>query len=159
MPDRSSLVLSRRSRRLEQHRARGTRMRMGGLGLGIIFSIAVSIMILFGALYYAGLTRGLPNVAALPALLNPPDGILLHPTRLYDRTGQDLLYTFDSSAEAGGSAAASDLRRYLPDLIDLIWNRKINPGKVFDLTLPLDQVVEGYRAMDERRAIKTLLRP
>jgi threonine dehydrogenase-like Zn-dependent dehydrogenase len=51
------------------------------------------------------------------------------------------------------------VRRYLPGLIELIWNRKINPGKVFDLTLPLDQVAEGYRAMDERRAIKTLLRP
>ncbi len=50
------------------------------------------------------------------------------------------------------------VRRYLPTLIELVWNRKINPGKVFDLTLPLDQVAEGYRAMDERRAIKTLLR-
>ncbi len=51
------------------------------------------------------------------------------------------------------------VRRYLPELIKLVWNRKINPGKVFDLTLPLDQVAEGYRAMDDRRAIKTLLRP
>jgi len=51
------------------------------------------------------------------------------------------------------------VRRYLPNLIDLIWNEQINPGKVFDLTLPLDQVAEGYRAMDERRAIKTLLMP
>jgi threonine dehydrogenase-like Zn-dependent dehydrogenase len=51
------------------------------------------------------------------------------------------------------------VRRYLPELIDLVWNGKINPGKVFDLTLPLEQVAEGYRAMDERRAIKTLLRP
>jgi threonine dehydrogenase-like Zn-dependent dehydrogenase len=51
------------------------------------------------------------------------------------------------------------VRRYLPELIDLVWQEKINPGKVFDLTLPLDQVAEGYRAMDERRAIKTLLRP
>jgi threonine dehydrogenase-like Zn-dependent dehydrogenase len=51
------------------------------------------------------------------------------------------------------------VRRFLPELIDLIWNRKINPGKVFDLTLPLEQVAEGYRAMDERRAIKALLRP
>jgi threonine dehydrogenase-like Zn-dependent dehydrogenase len=56
----------------------------------------------------------------------------------------------------GGPAPA---RRYLPGLIDLVWRQKINPGKVFDLTLPLDQVAEGYRAMDERRAIKTLLRP
>jgi threonine dehydrogenase-like Zn-dependent dehydrogenase len=51
------------------------------------------------------------------------------------------------------------VRNYLPKLIDLIWNRKINPGKVFDLTLPLAQVAEGYRAMDERRAIKALLLP
>jgi threonine dehydrogenase-like Zn-dependent dehydrogenase len=51
------------------------------------------------------------------------------------------------------------VRRYLPDLIDLVWTRKIDPGKVFDLTLPLDQVAEGYRAMDQRRAIKTLLQP
>jgi threonine dehydrogenase-like Zn-dependent dehydrogenase len=51
------------------------------------------------------------------------------------------------------------VRRYLPSLIDLVLTGKIDPGKVFDLTLPLDQVAEGYRAMDERRAIKTLLRP
>lgn len=51
------------------------------------------------------------------------------------------------------------VRKYLPRLIDLVLNGRINPGKVFDLTLPLDQVAEGYRAMDERRAIKTLLRP
>ena len=51
------------------------------------------------------------------------------------------------------------VRRYLPELIDLVWDGKINPGKVFDLVLPLDRVAEGYRAMDERRAIKSLLRP
>jgi len=51
------------------------------------------------------------------------------------------------------------VRRYLPHLIGLVLQGKIDPGKVFDLTLPLDQVAEGYRAMDERRAIKTLLRP
>jgi threonine dehydrogenase-like Zn-dependent dehydrogenase len=51
------------------------------------------------------------------------------------------------------------VRRFLPELIDLIVSRQIDPGKVFDLTLPLDQAAEGYRAMDERRAIKTLLQP
>jgi threonine dehydrogenase-like Zn-dependent dehydrogenase len=51
------------------------------------------------------------------------------------------------------------VRRFLPELIDLIWNHTIDPGKVFDLTLPLDQAAEGYRAMDERRAIKVLLQP
>jgi threonine dehydrogenase-like Zn-dependent dehydrogenase len=51
------------------------------------------------------------------------------------------------------------VRRYLPRLIELVLHRRINPGKVFDLSLPLAQVADGYRAMDERRAIKTLLRP
>ncbi len=51
------------------------------------------------------------------------------------------------------------VRRFLPELIDLVCSGKIDPGKVFDLTLPLDKVADGYRAMDERRAIKTLLRP
>jgi threonine dehydrogenase-like Zn-dependent dehydrogenase len=51
------------------------------------------------------------------------------------------------------------VRRYLPELIDLVWTGQINPGKVFDLVLPLEQVAEGYRAMDERRAIKALLLP
>jgi threonine dehydrogenase-like Zn-dependent dehydrogenase len=51
------------------------------------------------------------------------------------------------------------VRRFLPDLIDLVTAGKADPGQVFDLTLPLEQVAEGYRAMDERRAIKALLRP
>ena len=49
------------------------------------------------------------------------------------------------------------VRRFLPKLIDLVCQEKINPGKVFDMTLPLEQVAEGYRAMDERRAIKAIL--
>jgi len=49
------------------------------------------------------------------------------------------------------------VRRYLPDLIRRIWDRSIDPGKVFDLTLPLADAAEGYRAMDERRATKVLL--
>lgn len=51
------------------------------------------------------------------------------------------------------------VRRYLPELIDLVLTEKIDPARVFDLALPLAEVAEGYRAMDERRAIKTLLRP
>jgi threonine dehydrogenase-like Zn-dependent dehydrogenase len=51
------------------------------------------------------------------------------------------------------------VRRFLPELIELICDRAIEPGQVFDQTLPLDQAAAGYRAMDERRAIKTLLQP
>lgn len=51
------------------------------------------------------------------------------------------------------------VRRFLPDLIDRIWNRQINPGRVFDLTLPLEQAADAYTAMDRRTAIKVLLQP
>ncbi len=67
--------------------------------------------------------------------------------------GQSLF--FSQTGMLGGPAP---VRRFLPHLMDLVLKREINPGRVFDLTLPLDQVAEGYRAMDERRAIKTLLR-
>jgi threonine dehydrogenase-like Zn-dependent dehydrogenase len=65
-------------------------------------------------------------------------------------------YFFSHVHLHGGPAP---VRRYLPELIALIWSRNIDPGKVFDLTLPLEQVAEGYKAMDERRAIKALLLP
>ena len=51
------------------------------------------------------------------------------------------------------------MRRFLPELIDLIWTRQIDPGQVFDLELTLEQATAGYEAMDQRRAIKVLLRP
>ena len=59
----------------------------------------------------------------------------------------------------GVRGGPAPVRHYLPDLVDRVWNRRIDPGQVFDLSLPLEQVADGYRAMDERRAIKVLLRP
>ena len=50
-------------------------------------------------------------------------------------------------------------RAYLPELLDLVWNRRLDPGPVFDLELPLSEVAEAYAAMDSRRAVKVLLRP
>ena len=75
-----------------------------------------------------------------------PHGVELDATQLF--------YT-----HVGLLGGPAPVRRFLPELIDLVWTRKIQPGKVFDLTLPLDQVAEAYRAMDERRAIKVLLQP
>ncbi|GAA4668031.1 zinc-dependent alcohol dehydrogenase family protein [Gordonia humi] len=51
------------------------------------------------------------------------------------------------------------VRRFLPDLMDRIASRSIDPGRVFDRTLPLEQAADGYRAMDTREAIKVLLEP
>lgn len=67
--------------------------------------------------------------------------------------GQELFF---SHVHLHGGPAP--VRQYLPRLIELVWNRRIDPGKVFDLDLPLDQAAEAYRAMDERRAVKALLR-
>jgi threonine dehydrogenase-like Zn-dependent dehydrogenase len=68
--------------------------------------------------------------------------------------GEELFF-----AEVHLLGGPAPVRRFLPQLIDLICTRRIDPGKVFDLELPLDEVAEGYRAMDERRAIKALLWP
>lgn len=51
------------------------------------------------------------------------------------------------------------VRRYVPELLEHVASGRIDPGKVFDLTLPLEESPEGYRAMDERRAVKVMLRP
>jgi threonine dehydrogenase-like Zn-dependent dehydrogenase len=67
-------------------------------------------------------------------------------------TGDELFF---SEVHLHGGPAP--VRRFLPELIQLIWDRTIDPGKVFDLTLPLDEAAEGYKAMDERRATKVLL--
>ena len=68
--------------------------------------------------------------------------------------GEELFY-----AHVHLHGGPAPVRRFLPTLIDLVWSRRINPGKVFDLILPLERVAEAYRAMDDRRAIKTLLQP
>ena len=68
--------------------------------------------------------------------------------------GMDLFW---SLAHVHGGPAP--VRRFLPDLIALIWNRKIDPGKVFDAELPLDEAADAYRAMDQREVIKVLLHP
>ena len=61
-------------------------------------------------------------------------------------------------SQRGLMGGPAPVRRFLPHLMELVIERRINPGKVFDLALPLADVAEGYRAMDERRAIKVLLR-
>lgn len=72
----------------------------------------------------------------------------------YDVTILGIELSFAGIHALGGPAP---VRRFLPELIQLVWGRKIDPGKVFDMTLPLEQAAEGYQAMDERRAKKVLL--
>jgi threonine dehydrogenase-like Zn-dependent dehydrogenase len=67
----------------------------------------------------------------------------------------DGLELFFSGVHLHGGPAP--VRRFLPELIDLIMTDRIDPGRVFDLELPIEEAAEGYRAMDERRATKVLL--
>ena len=79
----------------------------------------------------------------------------VEPLRMANQlSGRELFY---SEIHLHGGPAP--VRRFLPKLMELIGVGAIDPGKVFDLTLPLEQVAEGYRAMDERRSIKALLLP
>jgi len=88
-----TIVRLRRNRRDLARRSAEGRTLQAGFGFGFVLSVLAAILTLTLALLYASLVRGLPSIAALPLLLDPQNGLLLQPTRLYDRTGQHLLAT------------------------------------------------------------------
>ena len=100
-----TVLRRRRDRRASARRGVEARTRRFALGFGFVLSLLLALSILGTAFYYAELTRDLPSVQALPGLLNPPDGLLLQPTRIYDRSGQHILKTF---------APTESPRRYIP---------------------------------------------
>jgi membrane peptidoglycan carboxypeptidase len=99
------ILRARRERRLARQHAAGSRKRSGLLVVGSCLSLLIAACILTSAISYANLTRDLPSVDLLPVLLNPPDGLLLQPTRIYDRTRREVLFTF---------APDDSPRRYIP---------------------------------------------
>jgi len=105
MPPILPILRSRRERRLEKQKRIENRTRGAILSGGIILSLVLGVLIILGAFAYADVTRDLPSTEILPVLLNPPDGLLLQPTRVYDRTGTQLLATF---------APSQTPRRYIP---------------------------------------------
>jgi threonine dehydrogenase-like Zn-dependent dehydrogenase len=102
--------------------------------------------------------RGISPTAEPTPLLRVPlaDGTLVATA---DVPARDMIPSLLALSDVMGTGWFAAEAQALPTLIDLVFGGTIDPGKVFDLTLPLDQVAEGYGAMDERRAIKTLLRP
>ena len=99
------ILRARRERRLARQRASESRRRSTFLTAGMILSLLIAALIIATAFAYVNLTRDLPSTGILPILLNPPDGLLLQPTRIYDRTGENILFTF---------APNDSQRRYLP---------------------------------------------
>src|SRR5688572_12528406 len=105
MQELTPILRARRERRLAKQEKSSARTRGALIAIGMLFSLALAALIIVGALAYAGATRNLPSIEVLPHLLNPPDGLLLQPTRIYDRSGLQLLYTF---------APTDTPRRYIP---------------------------------------------
>jgi membrane peptidoglycan carboxypeptidase len=105
MPSTLPILRARRERRLASQRKRESRTRNGLLSVGMVFSLLIAAFILTTVFAYVSLTRDLPSIEILPRLLNPPDGLLIQPTRIYDRTGQILLFTFSPN---------DSQRRYIP---------------------------------------------
>lgn len=105
MPSTLPILRARRERRLNRQKQSENRARGFILSGGILLSILLGAAILLGAFAYADVTRDLPSTQILPILLNPPNGLLLQPTRIYDRTGARVLATF---------APNETPRRYIP---------------------------------------------
>lgn len=105
MPAVTHITRMRQRRHLRIHRAPSRRLGRGCLVLALPVSLVLALASIVVALAYVSLTRGLPPVEALPAMLEPPDGLLLQPTRLYDRTGERVILTLENPAAPG--------RRYL----------------------------------------------
>ncbi|MDQ2691079.1 MAG: penicillin-binding protein [Chloroflexota bacterium] len=105
MPQVTPILRARRERRLARQHDRAARRRSSLFAVGILLSLGMAACILTAAVSYVNLTRDLPSIELLPQLLNPPDGLLLQPTRIYDRTGQHVILTF---------APDDATRRYIP---------------------------------------------
>lgn len=99
------VLRARRERRLNRQKKTENKTRGAILSVGLVLAIALGAVIILGAFAYADITRSLPSTEILPRLLNPPDGLLLQPTRVYDRSGLQLLITF---------APDESPRRYIP---------------------------------------------
>jgi membrane peptidoglycan carboxypeptidase len=105
MPQVTPILRARRERRLAHQWTSSSRRRSSFLSVGILFSLFTAVSLFISAFSYVSLTHDLPSVDILPQLLNPPNGLLLQPTRIYDRTRQHILFTF---------APDDSPRRYLP---------------------------------------------
>lgn len=112
----TSVLRNRRRQKLQEQRSPMFRL---GLGCSAVFALAGAVLGLLLAVLYTSLARGLPSLALLPELLDPPDGLLLQPTRLYDRSGENLLLSLENPAAGPRLALSLDTQQadYLPPVL------------------------------------------
>ena len=153
MPSILPILRARRERRLARQRTDAARRRNTFLSVGMIISLLVAALIITSAFAYVNLTRDLPSMEILPRLLNPPDGLLLQPTRIYDRTRENVLFTFAPNAAARRYIPISDTNpQYLPKSLTDAVIAKSDPGfwkhsgySIADLTNPDSHVTIAQR--------------
>ncbi len=95
MPSVTTIIRLRRKTLLQ-----GRSLQRAALSFSLVFSLIAASLAMGTALAYANLTRDLPSIEMIPQWLEPPEGILLQPTRFYDRTAEHIIYTLESQAIA-----------------------------------------------------------
>jgi len=129
MPSNIPILRARRERRLAKQRDSAARTRNTFLSLGMLLSLFIAALIITSAFAYVNLTRNLPSIETLPQLLNPPDGLLLQPTRIYDRTRTNVLFTFAPNDASRRYIPLSDTNpQYLPKSLADAVIAKSDPG-------------------------------
>src|SRR5689334_16648481 len=153
MPSNIPILRARRERRLAKQRNNEARTRNTFLSLGMLLSLFIAALIITSAFAYVNLTRDLPSIETLPQLLNPPDGLLLQPTRIYDRTRTNVLFTFAPNDSPRRYIPLSDTNpQYLPKSLADAVIAKTDPGfwkhsgySLADLTNPDSHVTLAQR--------------
>lgn len=134
--------------------------------LGLISSLLISLLLvtiaIAGIWYYLNLTRNLPSIETLPILLEPPNGTLLQPTRIYDRTHEHVILTLENPAAAGkqylhvgtnGQAGINQASQYLEDATLAI----NDPGFWKEPGYNLSGISEGTHATLAQQLISNLI--
>src|SRR5258706_740697 len=153
MPSNIPILRARRERRLAKQRNSEARTRNTFLSLGMLLSLFIAALIITSAFAYVKLTRDLPSIQILPQLLNPPDGLLLQPTRIYDRMRTNVLLTFAPNDSTRRYIPLSDANpQYLPKILADAVIAKSDPGfwkhsgySITDLANPNSHVTLAQR--------------
>ncbi len=174
MPTVNEIIAMREQRRKRQKRNPERRL---GIGCSLLLSLLASIAIITSAIFYTNLVQDLPSLEALPVLLNPSDGQLLHPTRIYDRSREHVLLTLQDPAAQGSQyllvppsiAAADPLADsnnsepslseggYLPASLIAATIASVEPGFWSAPGFPLAGIVRGGQSTIAQKVVSDLL--
>jgi membrane peptidoglycan carboxypeptidase len=154
----TSLIHSRRQRQGKKRRSLYRRISRGGFGFVAIISLGLLALVLLVTSLYSNFTSGLPSVELLPLLLNPKDGQLLQPTRIYDRTGQNLLATLDNPGHTRSFLPANpDSQNHISPQLIQVTIATLEPGFWQDPGFSLSHLTNNDPETIAERLVNDLL--